>query len=140
MPFATLACFAVLVFIPRDRPQRERRLDLRGCIFFSLAIACFQLMFDRGERNDWFESAEITIECLTGFICLYLFVVHSLSWRTPYIDLRILANRQLAIGLLLVLAFGMLSYSPMVLLPNMMQNLRGYPAVSYTHLTLPTKA
>ena len=127
MPFATLACFAVLIFIPRDRPQRERRLDLRGFIFFSLAIACFQLMFDRGERNDWFESAEITIECLTGFVCLYLFVVHSLSWRTPYIDLRILANRQLAIGLLLVLAFGMLSYSPMVLLPNMMQNLRGYP-------------
>ena len=127
MPFAALACLAVLVFIPRDRPQRANRLDLRGFIFFSLAIACFQLMLDRGERNDWFDSVEITLECLVGIVCLYLFVVHCLSWRNPYIDLRILANRQLTIGLLLVLAFGMLSYSPMVLLPNMMQNLRGYP-------------
>ncbi|MDA1098641.1 MAG: DHA2 family efflux MFS transporter permease subunit [Proteobacteria bacterium] len=127
LPFAVLACMAVLVVIPRDQPQRRHRLDLRGFIFFSIAIACFQLMVDRGERNDWFDSMEITLECLAGIACLYLFVVHSLTWRQPYIDLRILANRDLAVGLLLVLAFGMLSYSPLVLLPNMLQNLRGYP-------------
>jgi MFS transporter, DHA2 family, multidrug resistance protein len=127
LPFATIACMAVLVVIPRDQPRRQNRLDLRGFIFFSIAIACFQLMVDRGERNDWFDSAEITLECLLGLACLYLFVVHSLTWRQPYIDLRILANRDLAVGLALVLAFGMLSYSPLVLLPNMLQNLRGYP-------------
>ncbi len=127
LPFATMACMAVLVVIPQDPPQRRRPLDLRGFIFFSIAIACFQLMVDRGERNDWFDSVEITLECVAGIACLYLFVVHSLTWRQPYIDLRILANRDLSIGLLLVLAFGMLSYSPMVLLPNMLQNLRGYP-------------
>jgi DHA2 family multidrug resistance protein len=127
LPFATLACMAVLVVIPHDQPQKQHRLDLRGFIFFSIAIACFQLMVDRGERNDWFDSAEITLECLAALACLYLFVVHSLTWRQPYIDLRILANRDLAIGLTLVLAFGMLSYSPLVLLPNMLQNLRGYP-------------
>jgi DHA2 family multidrug resistance protein len=127
LPFATMACLAVLVVIPRDRPQRGRRLDLRGFIFFSIAIACFQLMVDRGERNDWFDSAEITLECLMGIFCLYLFVVHSLTWRQPYIDLRVLVNRDLVVGLLLVAAFGMLSYSPLVLLPNMLQNLRGYP-------------
>ncbi len=127
LPFAAMACMAVLVVIPRDKPQASRRLDLRGFIFFSIAIACFQLMVDRGERNDWFDSAEITLECLMGIFCLYLFVVHSLTWRQPYIDLRVLVNRDLVVGLLLVAAFGMLSYSPLVLLPNMLQNLRGYP-------------
>ena len=127
LPFATLACLAVLIVIPRDQPQKSSRLDLRGFIFFSIAIACFQLMVDRGERNDWFDSAEITLELLAGIACLYLFVVHSLTWRQPYIDLRILVNRDLVVGLILVLAFGMLSYSPLVLLPNLLQNLRGYP-------------
>ncbi|MBT7664769.1 MAG: MFS transporter, partial [Rhodospirillaceae bacterium] len=110
-----------------DEAPASRRLDLRGFIFFSIAIACFQLMVDRGERNDWFDSAEIIIECVAGIICLYLFVVHSLTWRQPYLDLRILANRDLAVGLGLVAAFGMLSYSPIVLLPNLLQNLRGFP-------------
>lgn len=127
LPFACLGCLAVLMVIPHDRPQKQRRLDLRGFVFFSIAIACFQLMVDRGERNDWFDSAEIILECLAGVTCLYLFVVHSLTWRQPYIDLRILVNRDLAVGLILVLAFGMLSYSPLVLLPNLLQNLRGYP-------------
>lgn len=127
LPFAVMACLAVFLVIPRDQPLAERKLDLRGFIFFSVAIACFQLMVDRGERNDWFDSMEIMLECLAGAVCLYLFVVHSLTWRQPYIDLRILANRDLVVGLLLVLAFGMLSYSPLVLLPNMLSNLRGYP-------------
>ncbi len=127
LPFAAMSCLAVVAVIPHDRPQTSRRLDLRGFVFFSIAIACFQLMVDRGERNDWFVSVEIVLECLLGVVCLYLFIVHSLTWRQPYINLRILANRDLAVGLLLVAAFGMLSYSPIVLLPNMLQNLRGYP-------------
>ncbi len=127
MPFAVMSCLAVLVVIPRDRPEAKGRLDVRGFIFFSIAVACFQLMVDRGERNDWFDSPEIVIECLLGLVCLYLFVVHSLTWKRPYIDLRVLYNRDLTVGLLLVAAFGMLSYSPLVLLPNMLQNLRGYP-------------
>ena len=127
LPFAAMSSLAVLAVIPHDRPDGRHRLDLRGFVFFSIAIACFQLMLDRGERNDWFDSTEIILECLAGVVCLYLFVVHSLTWRQPYIDLHILANRDLAIGLLLVAAFGMLSYSPIVLLPNMLQNLRGYP-------------
>ena len=127
LPFAVMASIAVLAVIPRDQPDRSRRLDLRGFIFFSIAIACFQLMVDRGERNDWFDPFETTLEGLAGLICLYLFVVHSLTWRQPYIDLRILANRDLCVGLLLVAAFGMLSYSPLVLLPPMLQNLRGFP-------------
>ena len=127
MPFAIVACLGVIAVIPRDEPESRNRLDLRGFIFLSIAIACFQLMVDRGERNDWFDSTEIVLECLAGLFCLYLFVIHSLTWRQPYIDLRVLANRDLVIGLLLVAAFGMLSYSPLVLLPNMLQQLRGYP-------------
>ncbi|MDP6814781.1 MAG: DHA2 family efflux MFS transporter permease subunit [Alphaproteobacteria bacterium] len=127
LPFAVMACLAVLAVIPHDRPQGQRRLDVRGLVFLSIAIACFQLMVDRGERNDWFESAETYLECLAGLACLYLFVVHSLTWRQPYIDLRILVNRDLAVGLVLVAVFGMLSYTPTVLLPNMLQDLRGYP-------------
>jgi DHA2 family multidrug resistance protein len=127
LPFAAMASLAVMAVIPHDKPRPGNRLDLRGFVFFSIAIACFQLMVDRGERNDWFDSVEIILECLAGVICFYLFIVHSLTWRRPYIDLSILANRDLVIGLLLVAVFGMLSYSPIVLLPNMLQNLRGYP-------------
>lgn len=127
LPFAASASLAVVAVIPHDEAKASRRLDLRGFVFFSIAIACFQLMVDRGERNDWFDSAEIIIECMAGIICLYLFIVHSLTWRQPYLDLRILANRDLAVGLALVAAFGMLSYSPIVLLPNLLQNLRGFP-------------
>lgn len=127
IPFAVLSCIMVLIFIPKDSAPRERRLDLQGFVFLSVAIACFQLLVDRGERNDWFDSVETTLELLAGIACLYLFVVHSFTTRQPYVDLRIFANRDFAFGLILVVVFGMLSYSPTVLLPNMLQQLRGYP-------------
>jgi DHA2 family multidrug resistance protein len=127
LPFALMACVAVFTIIPRDTPTRQRSLDLQGMIFLSVAIACFQLLVDRGERNDWFESVESSLECLIGLAALYLFVVHSYTRYQPYLDLRILHNRDFALGLMMVVIFGMLSYSPTVLLPNMLQQLRGYP-------------
>jgi DHA2 family multidrug resistance protein len=127
MPFAVMSCLAVYAVIPRDTPARQRGLDLQGMIYLSVAIACFQLLVDRGERNDWFESMESTLELLIGLAALYLFVVHSYTRLQPYLDLRILHNRGFALGLTLVAVFGMLSYSPTVLLPNMLQQLHGYP-------------
>jgi DHA2 family multidrug resistance protein len=127
LPFAVMASAAVLVVIPKDSAQRRRRLDLQGFVYLSVAIACFQLMVDRGERNDWFESVETTLEFLVGSASFYLFIVHSYTTRQPYIDMKIFANRDFAFGLILVVVFGMLAYSPTVLLPNMLQHLRGYP-------------
>jgi DHA2 family multidrug resistance protein len=84
-------------------------------------------MLDRGERHDWFNSPEIIVEACLGLIAFYLFMVHSLTAKRPFLNPRLLLNRNYSLGLVLVTIYGMLNFTPMILLPPMLQNLMGYP-------------
>jgi DHA2 family multidrug resistance protein len=53
--------------------------------------------------------------------------VHSLGARHPFVNLKLLSDRNYAIGLALVTIYGMLNFTPMVLLPPLLQQQAGFP-------------
>lgn len=127
VPLGVVSFFGIWLFI-KDRHARNRlRLDWTGFLALAVAIACFQLMLDRGQRNDWFESVETTLECAFAVTAMYIFIVHSLSAKHPFLNPRLLLDRNYTIGLLITISFGMLNVTPMVLLPPLLQSLQGYP-------------
>jgi len=103
------------------------RFDWTGFLALSLAVTCLQLILDRGNREDWFESREIVVEAAVGGLAFYVFVVHSLTTRFPFLNPRHLLDRNYSIGLIIVFIYGMLNYTPMVLLPPMLKDLMAYP-------------
>ena len=92
-----------------------------------MAIACVQLVLSRGQRLDWFDSAEIIVETFVAALAFYLFLAHSLTAKRPFLNLRLLLDRNYALGLVLVLIYGMLNFTPMVLLPPLLQQHAGFP-------------
>ena len=126
-PVCGFSILMVFIFVyDRDRTANIR-LDWTGFLALSIAVASFQLMLDRGERLDWFASTEIIIEgCLAG-LGLYLFTVHSLTSPKPFLDPKLLLDRNFALGLFFAFAFGGLAFVPMVLLPTMLQTLQNFP-------------
>ena len=127
VPFGVLTLLGAFATI-FDSPDDERRpLDWTGFLALSVTIVAFQLFLDRGERNDWFESPETVAEALIAAVALYLFVAHSLTAERPFLNPRMLLDRNFALGVLFALIFGMLNFTPMVLFPSLLQKLRGYP-------------
>ncbi|MDA1101374.1 MAG: DHA2 family efflux MFS transporter permease subunit [Proteobacteria bacterium] len=128
VPFGVMTFAAIWMFIKR-RPNRPpgRPLDWMGFLALAAALAAFQLMFDRGERNSWFESPETIIECTAGFLAAYIFLVHIGTAKRPFISPKLFLNRNYSLGLVLAFMFGMLNFVPLVLMPSMLQDLRGYP-------------
>ncbi len=128
VPFGVMTFFAIWTFI-KKRPNRPPgpNLDWIGFLALAAALGAFQFMFDRGERNAWFESPETIIECTIGFLALYIFLIHISTAKHPFISPRLFLNRNYCIGLALAFVFGMLNFVPLVLMPSMLQDLRGYP-------------
>lgn len=126
VPVALLATVGARLILPQDDSRRPTSLDWTGFLSLSIAIAAMQIILARGQRLDWFESTEIIVATFIGVVAFYLFVVHSLTARKPFLDLRILLDRNFAIGLLLVGMFGMVNFTPMVLLPPLLQAHLGY--------------
>jgi len=127
VPFGSFCFLGIWAFIWNRQEASRPSLDWTGFLTLALAIGCFQLMLDRGERNDWFESIEIILVASVALCAFYLFVVHSLTRDNPFLDPKLLLDRNFAVGLLITIIFGMLNFTPMVLLPPLLQNLKGYP-------------
>src|SRR5436305_193241 len=110
-----------------DPPLGRARLDWIGFLSLATAISCVQLVLSRGQRLDWYESPEIVLETIGAGLAFYIFLAHSLTAERPFLNPRLLLDRNYALGLALVGVFGMLNVTPMVLLPPLLQQHAGFP-------------
>lgn len=127
VPVGLLSFIGLRFTLPYDRPTGRTSLDWTGFLSLSVAIACVQLVLSRGQRLDWFESTEIMIEAFVAVLAFWVFLAHSLTAERPFLNLKLLLDRNYAIGLVLVLIYGMLNFTPMVLLPPLLQQHAGFP-------------
>lgn len=127
VPFGLAALLGVLAVVQDLARPPKVRLDWTGFLALSVAIASFQLLVDRGERNDWFDSVEIMLEAALAMLALWVFVVHTATGRAPFLSVALFRDRNFVLGMLIVFIFGMTNFTPMVLMPPLLQNLRGYP-------------
>ena len=77
------------------RRARAGRFDYAGFVFIGIAIAAAQLLFDRGQRNDWFDSPETAIECGLAAVFFTMFAIHMATARAPLFDAGDLPRPQL---------------------------------------------
>jgi MFS transporter, DHA2 family, multidrug resistance protein len=118
--------FSLLPDAARDTSKPPAQLDWTGFLALSVMLGATQLVLARGQRLDWLESPEILIEILVAALALWIFIAHCLTAERPFLDPRMLLNRNYAIGLLLVTIYGMLNFTPMVLLPPLLTGAAGY--------------
>ncbi len=127
LPIGLLAMLGTLAFVPETKREPGKKLDWFVFLELAAGIGALQLMLDRGERMDWFESPEIVAEACVAALGLYLFTAHVLTTRNPFLDPRLFANRNYVIGLGFFFLYGLLTVPPMILMPPFMQDLRGFP-------------
>ena len=123
-----IASMVCVWFALRDYTERRTtRFDWTGFLALSIAITAIQLMMDRGQRLDWFESSEIVICLVVSIVALWIFCVHCLTTPAPFLNPRLLLDRNFTIGTLVAFFMGMLSYVSLVLFPGLLHDLRDYP-------------
>ena len=77
--------------------------------------------------EDWFASTEIILEFCGALVFGWIFLVHSLTSDRPFVDPRLLLERNFVLGIGIATVFGMLFVTPMVMIPAMIQQLRDVP-------------
>jgi len=128
VPFTAVALIGVLAFIKARRARGQRpALDWTGFGALAVTITAMQLALDRGERADWLESWEILIYIGVCAGALWMFVVRNVTVEKPFLNPDLLRDRNFIVGCLLIFIFGMLNFTPITLLPTLLQNVQGYP-------------
>jgi DHA2 family multidrug resistance protein len=132
-----ILCFLGLAAGLRETPRERTRFDVFGFATLSIGIIALQLMLDRGQLKDWFNSTEIVLEAVCAGIAFWLFAVHMATTREPFINPRIFKDVNFITGNFFVLAIGALLFAPLALLPPLLQGVMGYPVLTVGLLMLP---
>ena len=128
LPVGLITLVLMWALLPRTH-TRERKFDLFGFSMLALGLAALQLMLDRGAQQDWFESAEIWIELGVSVACLWMFLIHLLTAPVTLFNRKMLADRNLVMGMGFMIVIGVVMFSSMALLPPMLQRLLGWPVI-----------
>src|SRR5712672_3505101 len=112
----------------RRRKLSETKIDYIGLGFVALGLGTLQVVLDKGQREDWFESHFIVILSIICAASLIFVVIWEWKHKDPIIDLHLFRDRTFGVSNLLMFMLGFALLGSTLLLPLFMQTLLGYTA------------
>jgi DHA2 family multidrug resistance protein len=103
------------------------KIDYLGFGLIALGLGALQIVLDKGQQEDWLQSSFIAWMSLVSASAL-VFALYW-EWRHPHpvMNLRLMRDRNFALGWVLMFMLGFVLLGSTLLLPLMTQTLLGYP-------------
>ena len=131
VPVGLLTFFAVTALVedpPWAKMKSKVGIDYIGLGLIALGLGCMQVCLDRGEDDDWLSSSFIRVMFSLAMIGIAGAVCWLLYARKPIVNIRVLADRNFALGCGAITVMAMILYSSAILLPQLAQQQLGYNA------------
>ncbi|MDF7761281.1 DHA2 family efflux MFS transporter permease subunit [Kosakonia cowanii] len=124
-----LAIYQLLEDPPWERKSKQKlSIDWPGIGLIALGLGCLQVMLDRGEDEDWFNSDFTRIFAVLTAIGLVGAIYWLMYAKKPVVDLRCMADKNFAVSSLLMAGMAMILYGSSVVIPQLAQQDLGYTA------------
>jgi MFS transporter, DHA2 family, multidrug resistance protein len=122
----TIVCYRGL--ISRETPTVKRSIDTVGFLFLLIWVSALQVMLDRGQDLDWFNSPLVVILGIISAISFASWLIWELTEVHPIVDLSLFKSRNFAIGTLVFCLVYAVFFGGNVLQPLWLQTRLGYIA------------
>lgn len=129
LPVGLLSAFITWRLLgKRGSPTRHIPMSRMGLLLLVVGIGALQILLDKGNELDWFESPTILTLTAVAVVCLSMLVVWELTDAHPIVDLHLLKNRNFLVGTLVLTIGYMVFFGNVVILPLWLQTNMGYTA------------
>jgi len=131
LPVGFVSVFLIKTFL-KDPPYIRRssaRVDSWGLATLVVWVAALQIMLDKGQEEDWFDSRFIVVLAVAFAMGLLAWVGRELTTRDPVADLRVFGQAPFAAGTAVMAIVSFVMYGSQVTISIWLQTLLGYPSV-----------
>ena len=139
IPVGAIAAFLVSMFV-RESPKfaKGKPIDWWGILLLAVGVGSLQVVLEKGETEDWFQTPYIALLTVTTVMAGVGFIWRELSTDHPVVDFRILKDRSFAVGIVTSFALGFALYGSVFIFPVFCQNLLGFTAKQTGLIMLPS--
>jgi DHA2 family multidrug resistance protein len=119
---------ALLVDIDKPDPSLLADADYPGIVLMATGLGTLEYVLEEGARWNWFSDQTIRTCTILSASSGLLFVIRSLTYAHPVVDLRALTNRNFLVGSILSFVTGIGIFSTIYLTPLFLGYVRGFSA------------
>ncbi|MFC4816764.1 MULTISPECIES: MDR family MFS transporter [unclassified Flavobacterium] len=140
IPLGIIATFLTFTFVRSPKygeKLKANQVDWWGIVFLSAFIGSLQFVLEHGQQDDWFDNTTIIILSIVSFSGLLAFIWRELTYKHPIVNLSVLKDGNLRIGILMgfILGFGL--YGSTLIIPIYTQQILGWTALDAGMLLIP---
>lgn len=128
LPLGALSLAILISGLP-SRQIVRRRFDAFGFAMIAVTLTSIQLLLDRGNHVDWFDSAEIWIYVALALSAGWVGIIHLSTASQPLFNRALFADRNYSVALIFMVVIGVVMFAVMALLPPMLQRLLNYSVI-----------
>ena len=136
VPLGAVSLAILLAGLP-SRTRIRRRFDLAGFALLAICLTAIQMLLDRGNHVDWFDSAESWIYLAVAISTAWMALGHLTTAEQPLFDRGLFANSNFVVAMLISVVIGVVMFATMALLPPMLQHLFGYTVIDTGEALVP---
>ncbi|WP_196888847.1 DHA2 family efflux MFS transporter permease subunit [Aureivirga sp. CE67] len=141
VPIGILAVILSYLFIPNQkgfqRKKKIKKIDWFSFLLLIVGLGCLQTVLEKGQQDDWFNSAFIRNSAIISFLALVVFVYRQLKSTDPVVDLKILRFRNVGISTFMTFLLGFCLFSSVLVYPVLAEKALGYTATETGVLLIP---
>lgn len=141
VPLGIIATVLTLMYVKSPKYSEKlkaNQVDWLGIIYLSLFVGSLQFVLEHGQQDDWFNDNTITTLSIVSVLGLIFFIKRELTYKYPIVNLRVLKDANLRIGVVLsyILGFGL--YASTFMIPIYTQSVLRWTAFDAGMLLLPS--
>jgi DHA2 family multidrug resistance protein len=110
------------------RGAKAIKIDYWGLFLLTASMGSLQVVLDKGQQDDWFNSSFILTFSVIAVVSLVALIWIELNHEHPIINLRLFRNVSFSAGNFIMFVVGFCLYGSIVMIPLFLQTLMGYSA------------
>jgi DHA2 family multidrug resistance protein len=141
IPIGITATLLTLAYVRSPKYEEKRpvsQVDWLGMGLLIIGVSSLQYILEKGQEDDWYSSTVIIVLTVTAVLGILLFIWRELEYRYPVVELRVLKNGNLRIGVMLSFVMGFGLFGSTFVVPLYTQSLLGWTALQSGLLMLPS--
>jgi DHA2 family multidrug resistance protein len=121
----------------RVETTERPKIDYVGLITLIIGVGALQIVLDKGNDEDWFNSTFIVVTSIISAINIAIFLIWELTDKDPIVDLKLFRHRNFSAGTLAMVLGYAAFFSIALLVPLWLQQNLGYTATWAGYATAP---
>jgi DHA2 family multidrug resistance protein len=132
-----IPALVILALLLPSRPRVQRKLDVFGASLLAIGLCALQLMLDRGQHEDWFQSTEIVAEFIIMVSAFWIFYFHNRHVAHRLFPKELFRNANFMVGVAFMALMGIANVALSAMMPTLLQTIYGYDVMDTGLLMAP---